>query len=149
MSEKTLASLMLLPGSTPELLLKMALGLLPAIVAGGSTMMISTFCSMATDSSFELLELLIEPAFYVPWAAFAVILHLQVLFSTWFRYGSMPLATFIVVTVYILVLMLAASGGGDGEFMRIALPLGLLVSSTLACALFQRAIIARVNELVS
>ena len=149
MSEKTLASLMLLPGSTPELLLKMALGLLPAIVAGGSTMMISTFCRMATDSSFELLELLIEPAFYVPWAALAVILHLQVLFSTWFRYGSMPLATFIVVTVYILVLMLAASGGGDGEFMRIALPLGLLVSSTLACALFQRAIIARVDELVS
>ena len=149
MSEKTLASLMILPGSTAELLLQMALGLLPAIVAGGSTMMFSAFCSVAMDSNNDILKFLLEPGFYVPWAGLAVILHLQVLFSTWFKYGSMPLATFIVVSVNILVFVMAATGGGDGEFIENAVPLALLVSSALACALFQRAIIARVNELVS
>lgn len=145
MSQQTLASLVILPQSTGLLLLQMVTGLLPAIFAGASTMLVAGICISSREPIDNIGTLLLEPGFYSVGAAFVLILHLQVLFSTWFRYGAMPLATFVVIASHILIFTMAVV---SMPFMGTLLPIGLVIGSVVTCAAVQRAIIARIKELV-
>lgn len=160
--EKTLPALIMLPQSTSRTLKELVYGALPALLAGGSTCLLSflvLFSWMAARTPADMDDLL--EAVFQPWvwhvvAVFVLNLVLGLLLTTYFRYGGMLLAFGLIVIgfflgMFTLFAFAAFVGGGPGseDMFLYVIPLGLIFVEILISVALWKKLIVRLEELAA
>ncbi|MEQ9406413.1 MAG: hypothetical protein RIK87_01760 [Fuerstiella sp.] len=160
---KTLASLVMLPRRTPQLLWGMVQGTLPAVAAGATCAVLGFFLALLLSFSEgadaeDLLEAMFQPWLWhmVTWAVLTI--HVGLWFTTYVRYGGMLIAVVLLWIVTPMFCMtsvafvaMGMNGGGPGmeEFFQYVVPIMLMCAEGLACVAVQRALVRRVESLAS